>query len=59
MLNTICAVIDLIILIIKNLFEQNATVKKQNADLHKEAKDAILSRDPSRITSIFDRLHRK
>lgn len=59
MWTTIGAVLELIFLIIKNLFEQNATTKKQNDDLHKEAKDAILSRDPNRITSVFDKLRRK
>lgn len=58
MWQSIGAALSLIFLIIKNLFEKDATVRKQNDDLHKEAKDAILSRDPSRVTSVFDKLRR-
>ena len=58
MWESIGAALSLIFLIIKNLFEKDATVRKQNDDLHKEAKDAILSRDPSRVTSVFDKLRR-
>lgn len=58
MMQIIGAVVELIIFILKNVFEKNATVRKQNDDLHKEAKDAILSRDPSRVTSVFDKLRR-
>ena len=58
MWQSIGAALSLIFLIIKNLFEKDATVRKQNDDLHKEAKDAILSRNPSRVTSVFDKLRR-
>lgn len=58
MWQSIGAALSLIFLIIKNLFEKDAIVRKQNDDLHKEAKDAILSRDPSRVTSVFDKLRR-
>lgn len=59
MLKIIGAVVELIIFILKNLFEKNAQVKKENEELHKHAKDAILSRDASRISSVFDKLRRK
>lgn len=58
MWQSIGAALSLIFLIIKNLFEKDAIVRKQNDDLHKEAKDAILSRNPSRVTSVFDKLRR-
>lgn len=58
MWQSIGAALSLIFLIIKNLFEKDATVRKKNDDLHKEAKDAILSRNPSRVTSVFDKLRR-
>ena len=59
MMQIIGAVVELIIFILKNAFEKNAEVKKKNDDLRQEAKDAILSRDASRITRVFDKLRRK
>ena len=59
MMQIIGAVVELIIFVLKNVFEKNVEVKKQNEELRKEAKDAILSRDASRITSVFDKLRRK
>jgi hypothetical protein len=59
MMQIIGAIVELIIFILKNAFENNAEVKKQNDELHKQAKDAILSRDASRISNVFDKLRRK
>ena len=59
MMQIIGAIVELLIFIIKNVFEKNAQVKKDNEELHREAKDAILSRDASRITRVFDKLRRK
>ena len=59
MMQIIGAVVELIIFILKNVFEKNAEVKKQNEELHREAKDAILSRDASRVSRVFDKLRRK
>lgn len=59
MMQIIGAVVELIIFVLKNVFEKNAEVKKQNEELHREAKDAILSRDASRVTRAFDKLRRK
>lgn len=53
------AVLQLILFILKNSFEKDKEVKKQNDELQREAKDAILSRDASRITRAFDKLRRK
>lgn len=53
------AVLQLILFILKNSFEKDKKVKKQNDELHREAKDAILSRDANRITRVFDKLRRK
>lgn len=53
------AVVNLIIFILKNVFENNVEVRKKNEELHKEAKDAILSRDASRVSRVFDKLRRK
>lgn len=59
MMQIIGAVVELIVFILKNIFEKNAEVKKQNEELRREAKDAILSRDASRITRVLDNLRRK
>lgn len=59
MMQIIGAVVELIIFVLKNVFEKNAEVKKQNDELHQEAKDAILSRDASRVSRVFDKLRRK
>lgn len=59
MIRIIGAVVELITFILKNIFERDAEVKKQNEELRQEAKDAILSRDASRITRAFDKLRRK
>lgn len=59
MMQIIGAVVELIVFIFKNIFENNAEVKKKNEELHKEAKDAILSRDASRVSRMFDKLRRK
>lgn len=59
MMQIVGAVVELIIFILKNVFEKNAEVKKQNEELHREAKDAILSRDASRVSRVFDKLRRK
>ncbi len=59
MMQIIGAIVELIIFIFKNSFEKNKEVKKQNEELRKEAKDAIASRDASRITRAFDKLRRK
>jgi len=56
MMQIIGAIVELLIFIIKNVFEKNAQVKKDNEELHREAKDAILSRDASRISNVFDKL---
>lgn len=53
------AVVELIVFILRNIFERDAEVKKQNEELQREAKDAILSRDASRITRVLDNLRRK
>lgn len=59
MWKVIGSVLELVFLIIKNIFENNATARKQNDDLHKEAKEAILSHDVPRINSIFDKLRNR
>ena len=59
MMQIIGAIVELLIFIIKNVFEKNAQVKKDNEELHREAKDAIISRDASRISNVFDKLRRK
>ncbi len=59
MMQIIGAVVELIIFVLKNVFEKNAEVKKQNEELRREAKDAIASRDASRITRAFDKIRRK
>jgi len=56
MMQIIGAIVELLIFIIKNVFEKNAQVKKDNEELHREAKDAIISRDASRISNVFDKL---
>lgn len=53
------AVLQLILFILQNLFEKDKEVKKQNEELRKEAKDAILSCDASRVSRVFDKLRRK
>jgi len=59
MMQIIGAIVELLIFIIKNVFEKNAQVKKDNEEIHREAKDAIISRDASRISNVFDKLRRK
>lgn len=59
MMQIIGAVVELIVFILRNIFERDAEVKKQNEELRREAKDAILSRDASRITRVLDNLRRK
>ena len=56
MMQIIGAIVELLIFIIKNVFEKNAQVKKDNEEIHREAKDAIISRDASRISNVFDKL---
>lgn len=58
MMQIIGAVVELIVFILRNIFERDAEVKKQNEELQREAKDAILSRDASRITRVLDNLRR-
>lgn len=59
MMQIIGAVVELIVFILRNIFERDAEVKKQNEELRREAKDAILSRDTNRITRAFDKLRNK
>lgn len=59
MMQIIGAVVELIVFILRNIFERDAEVKKQNEELQREAKDAILSRDANRITRAFDKLRNK
>jgi hypothetical protein len=49
-------VIQIIYLLLKNKFEKDAEKKKQMEELHVEAKEAIKSRDASRINSVVGRL---
>lgn len=53
----ISGIIQIIWLILKNKFEKDAEEKKRKEDLHDEATKAIVSRDPSAIISVLDRLH--
>lgn len=55
-LGTITVVAQLIALIVKNYFENDAKEKARKEALHAEAKEAISSGDKSRITAIFDKL---
>lgn len=52
----ISGVIQIIYLLLKNKFEKDAELKKKKEELHVEAKEAIKSRDASRITSVLDRM---
>lgn len=55
----ITAIIQLIILILKNKFEKDAEVKKQKEELHAQAWDAINKRDVGATISVLDKLHSK
>lgn len=55
-LGTVTVVAQLIALIIKNYFENDAKEKARKEALHAEAKEAIKSGDLSRINGVFDKL---
>lgn len=56
MTQLIVGVIQIIFLILKNKFEKDAEVRKRREDLRVEAKEAIKSRDVSRINGLLGRL---
>lgn len=59
MLKIIGAVFELVVFILKNILEKDAQTRKENDELRKQAKDAIISGDANRITNVFDKLRRK
>lgn len=56
MLQTIGAIIQLIVLIFSKWGERDAEKKAEKAQLQKELTNAIASKDTSAITSVLDRL---
>lgn len=59
MWNVIGGILQIIFLLLKNKFEKDAKEKERKKELTNESKDAILSRDPTRIVGILDKLQRK
>jgi hypothetical protein len=57
-LSLISGVIQIIFLIIKNVFERNADKKKKKAELKNEAVEAVKSRDISRINVVIGKLRK-
>lgn len=52
----VVAVLQILYLILKNKFEKDAEVKKKREELSAEAKEVFISRDPSRIVGLADKL---
>lgn len=59
MWQVIAGVLQIVFLIIKNNFEKDAEKRKKNEVVYVEAKDALKSRDVSRVNGILDRLRDK
>jgi len=51
------AVIQIVLLILKNKFEKDADRKKKNEELHKDAVVAIKNRDASSLNAVLNKLH--
>jgi hypothetical protein len=58
MLSAISAALQLILLIVSKWFEKDAEKKKKKEELGKELKDAIKSKDTSRINATIGRINR-
>ena len=56
MWSAIAGIIQIIYLLIKNKFEKDEELKKKKEGLYVEAKEAIKSRDVSRINGLLGRL---
>ncbi len=56
MWSAIGVILQIIFLVIKNMFEKDAEEKKRKEALYAEAKTAIANRDLSAINSVFDRM---
>lgn len=56
MWQTVAGVIQILFLVLKNKFERDEAERKRKEALHEEAKDAVKSRDISRINSVIERL---
>ena len=52
-------VLNILWLILKNKFEKDAEERKRKEELHAEATKAILSRNPSAIVGVLDRMRNK
>ena len=56
MWQVVVAILQIIYLVMKNSFEKDAQKRKQKEEMYVEAKEAVKSRDPSRIVGVVDRL---
>ena len=54
----ISGVVQILYLLLKNKFEKDAELKKKKEELHVEAKEAIGSRDVSRINTLLTELRK-
>jgi len=58
MLQVIKGIIEIILLFLKNLFEQDERVKYQREKLMEELNEAIKNHDDSALTTLLDKLNR-
>lgn len=56
MWQVIVGILQIVYLLLKNKFEKDVDIKKQKEELHVEVKEAIKSRDVSRINGCIERL---
>ena len=56
MIAIINGIIQIIFLLLRNKFEKDAELKKKKETFHAEAKEAIISRDVSRINNLVVKL---
>ena len=59
MWSVIASVLQILYLILKNKFEKDSEEKAKKKVLYEEAKTAIVSRDPSQLTGVLDKLRNK
>lgn len=56
-LSIIGGVIQIIVMVLKNKFEQDAEERKRKNDLHADWKDVVKSGNPDAITNFLNKLH--
>lgn len=56
MWQVVAGVLQIIYLFMKNKFEKDAELRKQKEEIYVEAKEAIKSKDVSRINGVIDRM---